>query len=92
MYCTYILQSEKTTQLYIGQTNNLLDRLARHNGNRNKWTKGKEPWKLIYVKENETRGEAMKLEKWLKGFKNKSYTIEWIKSREDNAVDKYIGS
>ena len=34
----------------------------------------------------------MKLEKRLKGFKNKDYTIQWVKSREDNAVDKYIES
>ena len=92
MNYTYILQSEKTSQLYIGQTNNILDRITRHNGNRNKWTKGKGPWKLIYVKEFETRSEAMKLEKRLKGFKNKDYTIQWVKSREDNAVDKYIES
>ena len=55
-YC-YILELETTGQLYIGQTNNLEDRLLRHNSGRNKYTKRKGPWKLIHEEKFETRSE-----------------------------------
>lgn len=77
-YFTYILQSEISGQLYIGQTNNLTDRLARHNQNRNKATKGKGPWKLLYAQMFDTRREAMGLERTLKNYKNKTYILNWI--------------
>ncbi len=48
MFSTYILQSEKDGRLYIGQTNNLVDRLFRHNQNRNIATKNKGPWIIAY--------------------------------------------
>ncbi|MBL4653349.1 MAG: GIY-YIG nuclease family protein [Flavobacteriales bacterium] len=37
--CDYVLESEVSRRLYTGQTNNLKDRLNRHNANRNKSTK-----------------------------------------------------
>jgi len=84
MYYTYVIYSLKVDMIYIGQTNNIEDRLKRHNGNRNKWTKGKGPWELIYLKKQETRSEAMKLEKYLKGLKNPVYIRTWIDKRTDN--------
>ncbi|MGD9995052.1 MAG: GIY-YIG nuclease family protein [Salinivirgaceae bacterium] len=39
MFYTYILYSEKSGAFYIGQTNNLVDRLERHNSGRNKFTR-----------------------------------------------------
>ena len=40
MYYTYVLQSLTSGIFYIGQTNNLEDRLKWHNQNRNTYTKG----------------------------------------------------
>jgi putative endonuclease len=54
MYYTYIIQSETTEKLYIGQTNNLQARINRHNSDKNFTTKNKGPWKLLYSKEFET--------------------------------------
>ena len=82
MFYTYILQSESTNKLYIGQTNNLEARINRHNSNKNFTTKNKGPWKLIYSKEFESRSEAMIYEKKLKMIKNKDYLIREIKNKE----------
>ena len=78
MYYTYIIKSPSLNIYYIGQTNNLEDRLKRHNQNRNKYTKGKGPWKLVYSKSFNTRAEAVQLETILKNFKNKDYLEHWI--------------
>ncbi|MBD3225303.1 MAG: hypothetical protein GF313_11270 [Caldithrix sp.] len=69
--------------LYIGQTHNLSDRLNRHNQNRNKYTAGKGPWKLLYYQSFATRREAIGLEAYLKGFKNKTYLLQWIAEKGD---------
>ncbi|MBK7255132.1 MAG: GIY-YIG nuclease family protein [Ignavibacteria bacterium] len=50
MYFTYIIKSVKTGKLYIGQTNNIENRIWKHNSNKVFSTKNRGPWKLIYVK------------------------------------------
>ncbi|MCE1164283.1 MAG: GIY-YIG nuclease family protein [Bacteroidetes bacterium] len=82
MYSTYILISESTGKLYIGQTNNLNARISRHNSNKNFTTKNKGPWKLLYSKEFNTRSEAMVFEKKLKSIKNKEYIISKVERNE----------
>ena len=78
MYYTYIIYSESYDIYYVGQTNNLEDRVNRHNGNRNKYTKGKGPWILVFSQKLDSRSEAVKLERKLKSFKNQ-YTLKaWI--------------
>jgi putative endonuclease len=59
MYYTYIIQSESTGKLYIGQTNNLQARISKHNSDKNISTKNKGPWVLLFYKEFQTRSEAM---------------------------------
>jgi putative endonuclease len=77
-YITYIIQSESTNKLYIGQTNNLHDRIFRHNSNQSLSTKNKGPWKLIFSKKFNFRSEAVLLERKLKAFKNTSRVLRWI--------------
>ena len=79
MYFTYVLQSITSNTIYVGQTNNLQDRIQRHNNSRNIYTKNKGPWKLIFSREFKSRTEALKLEKRLKSFKNKDYLLKWVK-------------
>ena len=64
-FTVYILQNPEG-KFYIGQTNDLEDRLRRHNEGRTRYTKGKGPWQLVYKEEYEIRGEAMIREKQLK--------------------------
>ena len=80
-FYTYILQSESSGSLYIGSTNNLDDRLSRHNNNLNTYTKGKGPWLLLYYSTFSTRSEAVQLERFLKRKKSKSRVLAWIARR-----------
>jgi len=62
-YYTYIIQSELTVKLYVGQTNNIQNRLLQHNYDKSLSTKNKGPWKILFVKEFESRTKAILLEK-----------------------------
>ena len=79
-YC-YIIKSSTSGRLYIGQTNNLDDRLFRHNNNMNLATKNKGPWVLVHAFIFENRSDAVKLEKKLKAFKNPAKVLEYIQNR-----------
>jgi hypothetical protein len=48
VYFLYILQSESTGRYYIGQTQDVIERLAYHNANYSKSFKNRGPWKLVY--------------------------------------------
>jgi putative endonuclease len=80
-FCTYILKSNSTGKLYIGQTNNLSERLSLHNSNQVLSTKNKGPWELIFYKEFPDRSNAMKLETKLKKWKNKERIMRWIEKQ-----------
>ena len=65
-FTVYILFSEKFNKHYTGFTSNISLRLKSHNEFGKDWTARYRPWKLIYTKEFENKGEAMSHEKWLK--------------------------
>jgi putative endonuclease len=77
MYTVYILYSEKSKKFYKGQTNNLPDRMRRHNARYEKATASGVPWKLIWATQKETRSDALKLEKKLKNL-NRERTVAFI--------------
>ena len=66
MYTVYILFSPSKSQFYAGQTNDLPDRLYRHNSGQSKSTKSGVPWTLIYTTEFTSRSEAVLLETKIK--------------------------
>lgn len=68
MYYVYILYSPSIQKYYKGQTNDLEDRLKRHNQGRNKYTKRGAPWKLIWTCTKENRSAAVRLETILKKY------------------------
>jgi len=72
-HCTYIVESETNTQWYYGHTEDIENRLFQHNTGRNKSTKGKGPWKLIFKREFQTKLEANRFELKLKSLRNKEY-------------------
>ncbi|MBY0434225.1 MAG: GIY-YIG nuclease family protein [Cyclobacteriaceae bacterium] len=74
----YILQSEIDGSFYIGQTNNLDDRLKRHNAGLERYSRTKRPWKIFWSSQVESRAEAMKLERKLKNFKSRKRIIEFV--------------
>src|SRR5690606_8809812 len=66
MYWVYILYSEKGQRYYIGQTQDVAERLECHNCGYEKSTSPYRPYKLVCKIEKPTRSEAMQLEKKLK--------------------------
>ncbi len=70
MYYVYIIESARSGILYIGQTQEPEKRVADHNRGASSFTKGKGPWKLLYLKEFETRTEALACEKKFKAWKS----------------------
>ena len=76
MYIVYILYSESTSKYYTGQTDNLENRLTRHNSGLSLSTKYRKPWGLIYHIGFLTRPEAMDLEQKIKKRGAKRYLLD----------------
>ena len=69
----YIIKSKKDGSFYIGQCQNLLERLLRHNNGHTSSTKAKKPWELVYYEEVQTRSEAVRREREIKKQKSHKY-------------------
>ena len=70
-YFTYMIKSitPGTKKTYVGYTNNIQNRIIKHNSNKGaKSTKGYK-WLLIYSKKFKTKNEAMSYEYKLKNNK-----------------------
>jgi putative endonuclease len=72
-FFVYILKSLKDGHFYIGQTNNLTNRLLRHNNGEVASTKNRRPIVLIYKESFQSRAEAINREKYLKSLKSSVY-------------------
>jgi putative endonuclease len=79
-FYVYIIQSELDRSYYIGSTQDLDERLRRHNQGRSTYTKAKRPWKLVYHEEFIDRSSAMKREREIKRQKSKKF-IETLVSQ-----------
>ena len=64
--------STKLQTYYIGHTSHIEERLKRHNSDREKSTKSKGPWELIYSEQFNTRSKAITREKQIKSYKGGS--------------------
>jgi len=82
-FYVYIIKS-RNGKHYIGQTNNLTDRINRHNENRNKYTKGKGPWELVISHKVTNRTSAVQIEKHLKKLKSPKKAIEYLSKLSGN--------
>jgi putative endonuclease len=75
----YVLQSESSGTVYIGQTNDLERRLSEHNDRTSRRTlytkRNAGPWRVLYTERYADRSSAMKREKALKGGQGRA----WIK-------------
>ncbi len=63
MYTVYILKCEKNGRYYTGSTEDLWERLSRHNGGETLSARGGIPWRVEHIEILETRSAAMKKEK-----------------------------
>jgi putative endonuclease len=66
MYYTYILQSLQDNKLYVGFTNDLKQRLQRHNAQNVRSTKARAPFRLIYYEASLSEQYAREREQYLK--------------------------
>ena len=78
MYFVYLLQSQQNGRFYIGQTQNIQQRLQYHNSGRSKYTKNRGPWTLLAYKTFDLRGQAMKEEYRLKKLKNRKRILSAV--------------
>ena len=72
-FTVYILFSPKHDKHYTGFTSNLELRINSHNLFGKGWTAKFRPWKIIFVKEFDTKAEAMTFEKWLKSGQGRNF-------------------
>ena len=76
-YWVYILQNP-TGQFYVGQTDDLANRLNSHNRTDKvlgKFTRKEGPWVLVWHEEHPTRGAAVARERQIKAMKS----ARWIR-------------
>lgn len=66
MYYVYAISSLEHNYIYVGLTQNIENRIKRHNDGRERTTKFYRPFILIYSEVCETRAEARKREKYWK--------------------------
>jgi putative endonuclease len=81
MYFVYSIYNRKNNKIYIGQTDNLEERLRLHNNKtfKNSYTSRFDGgWSLIYKEEANNRLEALKREKQLKSFKGREFVKKHI--------------
>ena len=79
-YFVYILQSLKDGSYYVGTTQDLSQRMERHNQGRSKYTKAKKPWQVSYSEEYGDRSAAMKREYEIKSRKDKGYIENLVRT------------
>ena len=77
MYFVYILYSKNFDRYYVGQCENLVIRLTRHNAKGVPSTKPYIPWQLVYSENFTTRALATAREKEIKNKKSRRY-IEFL--------------
>ncbi|HUW92391.1 MAG TPA: GIY-YIG nuclease family protein [Bacteroidales bacterium] len=76
-FWVYIIYSESIDSYYKGQTEDLTERLSRHNHGREKATQSGIPWRLVWKTEKPDRSSALILERKLKNLSRKRL-IEFI--------------
>ncbi|MEE9120830.1 MAG: GIY-YIG nuclease family protein [Syntrophobacteria bacterium] len=92
-YFVYILMSEKAGTYYVGHTQDLIDRLDRHNQGRVKYTKSKRPWDLVYFEEYPDRSSAMTREEDIKNRKSKKFIDSLVRrSRQSRREGRPVTS
>ena len=83
MFYIYIIYSEKVNKYYVGQTENIEERMISHNSSISKYTSISDDWNLVYTESFDTRNEAIQRENEIKKKKSRKY-IEWLISKNNN--------
>ena len=80
MYITYIIYSKTADKFYIGATNNIQDRLKKHNSNNKGFTSIATDWELKFQRAFQTKIEATEFERKIKSWKSRKAIEKLIAS------------
>ncbi len=80
MYYTYVLQSTKDNNFYVGFTRDLKLRFEQHSRGLVEATKNRRPIKLIYYEACLNQDDAVKREKYLKTYHGRFFLKKRLKS------------
>lgn len=80
MYYTYVLQSLKDKNFYVGLTKDLKLRFEQHNKRLVESTSNRTPLKLIYYEACIRRNDARRREKYLKTYHGRMFLKRRLKS------------
>ncbi len=86
MFYTYILYSQSLDIFYKGSTNNIEDRILRHNKGLESFTSKGIPWNLLWYTKKSSKSEAYRLEMKLKNL-SRERLIRFIKKYKDDIID-----
>jgi len=81
MFYLYAIYNKKSNKMYIGQTENIEERLKLHNDKTFKasyTSRFDGEWQLIYQEEVATRHQALMREKQLKSFRGREFVKQFI--------------
>ena len=81
-YVVYILYSQKDHKLYVGCTNNIQNRLKRHQSGNVEATVNRRPVDLIHTEDFESKTDAFNRERFLKSLwgarEKKKILLRWL--------------
>jgi putative endonuclease len=80
MFYTYVLQSEKDDNFYVGFAQDLMQRFEQHQRGQVDSTKDRRPFKLIYYEACIDRGDATNREKYFKSYHGRMFLRRRLKS------------
>lgn len=80
MYYVYVIESQKSLDLYKGFTTNVNRRVKEHNAGLTSSTKNERPWKLVYCEIFTNKQDAIEREKYLKGSWGRKFLKDVIKN------------
>ena len=92
-YHIYILFSENANKYYVGYSPNPQKRLNEHNSylDKKKFTSKYQPWILVCsFPVSQDKGEALKIERFIKKQKSKKFTLNIIANHKDTVFIQSI--
>jgi len=83
-FYVYILYSKKIDKYYVGQSDNVEQRLQSHLAGISGYTSVAEDWEIVHTETFETRIEAIKRENQIKKKKSRKYIEGLIQNKTGN--------
>lgn len=82
-YYIYVLYNSSKNFIYIGFSENLKERVRKHNAGEVRSTKAYQPFVLVFYEAYPTKSDAKRREKYLKSNKGKTTLITMLKDYFD---------